>query len=211
MASPSDSASSSCSPRPWPTSTPSVPPPSPSPRPPPPPGTSARCPEAVVSIRNEQRRSSRDTNQLTISAVEEQRSMLQAAYDDLGENDGSMKADLQILLDRMDRQLHRIRERQRIAQSRIPCLQCLPCVRCPHPTMRNCLLTGKIRSNLSCTAPASCAEFSKRSPQGSAHIPRATCTCRHVRHVADGRAPGTVPIPRAPCMPRGSTRRSRTW
>lgn len=52
--------------------------------------------------------------------------MLQAAYDDLGENDGSMKADLQILLDRMDRQLHRIRERQRIAQSRIPCLQCLP-------------------------------------------------------------------------------------
>jgi hypothetical protein len=143
MASPSDSASSSCSPRPWPTSTPSVPPPSPSPRPPPPPGTSARCPEAVVSIRNEQRRSSRDTNQLTISAVEEQRSMLQAAYDDLGENDGSMKADLQILLDRMDRQLHRIRERQRIAQSRIPCLQCLPCVRCPHPTMRKCLLTRK--------------------------------------------------------------------
>jgi hypothetical protein len=87
----------------------------------------AHPPEIVVSIQNEQRRSStRDLDDSRrIAAVEEQRGKVQAAYDKIGEADSAMKMDLQLLLDRMDRQLKGLRDRQ---QSRHPCMKCLPCV-----------------------------------------------------------------------------------
>ena len=47
-----------------------------------------------------------------LAAVEEQRSKVQAAYDQLGESDTTMKTDLQLLLSRMDSQLQEIRDRQ---------------------------------------------------------------------------------------------------
>ena len=87
----------------------------------------AHPPEIVVSIQNEQRRSStRDLDDLRrIAVVEEQRGKVQAAYDKIGEADSAMKMDLQLLLDRMDRQLKGLRDRQR---SRHPCMKCLLCV-----------------------------------------------------------------------------------
>ena len=60
-----------------------------------------------------------------IAVVEEQRGKVQAAYDKIGEADSAMKMDLQLLLDRMDRQLKGLRDRQK---SRHPCMKCLPCV-----------------------------------------------------------------------------------
>ena len=86
---------------------------------------------AQISVRGEGRHRSNSTREIdmqTIAVVEEQRSKLQAAYDELGDNDSTMKRDLEILLNRMDLQLQRIRDRQQQARSRLPCMECFPCV-----------------------------------------------------------------------------------
>ena len=65
-----------------------------------------------------------------LAAVEEQRSKVQAACDQLGESDSAMRMDLQLLLDRMDRQIQDIRARQEGTQWKLSCCkECLPCVR----------------------------------------------------------------------------------
>lgn len=96
-------------------------------------GLSSAAPEIIVRVDNEQRRRSsthtRTVDMRRLAAVEEQRSKVQAACDQLGESDSAMRMDLQLLLDRMDRQIQDIRARQEGTQWRLSCRKCLPCVR----------------------------------------------------------------------------------
>ena len=73
-------------------------------------GRKARHPDVVVAI----------------AAVEQQRGSIQTAFDALGEGDAdaAMRADLQIILTRMDAQIKRLREQAN--RPKYPCMRCLP-------------------------------------------------------------------------------------
>ena len=72
-------------------------------------GRGARHPDVIVAI-----------------AVEQQRGSIQTAFDALGEGDAdaAMRADLQIILTRMDAQIKRLREQAN--RPKYPCMRCLP-------------------------------------------------------------------------------------
>lgn len=96
-------------------------------------GLSSAAPEIIVRVDNEQRRRSsthtRTVDMRRLAAVEEQRSKVQAACDQLGESDSAMRMDLQLLLDRMDRQIQDIRGQEGTQWKLSCCKECLPCVR----------------------------------------------------------------------------------
>ena len=83
--------------------------------------------EFVVDIESQGRRGQQPDTLLTITVVEQQRQSIQTAFDALGEGDAdaAMRADLQIMLTRMDAQIKRLREQAN--ESKRPCTRCLPC------------------------------------------------------------------------------------